>query len=118
MLTKSDHFIDDAIPLAAAELGMGGKFRYWQGGSGRRYLFTEVPLEELQDYSDAILVLTRPGKRTRFKPVWIGEVDKVNRRTKPWDRRQVRRAEGAYVHFLAGSRSDRKRVIDDLNDAA
>jgi len=115
MLIKTDP-IEDTIPHSAAELGMAEQFRYWQGGSGRRYLFTEVPLDALRHYRDAILVLTR--QEDGRSVLWIGEIDQMNRWTNPWDRRQIRRADGAYVHFLAGNRDERRRVIDDIAEAA
>jgi hypothetical protein len=56
---------DAPAPRAVEDLGLGDRYRYLVGASGRRYLFTRVSFESLEDYRGAVVVLERPAPRRK-----------------------------------------------------
>ena len=57
--------LSDRPPQVPQRAGLGGRFHYFRGCSGRRYLFSSVPAETLADYRSAVVVLaesTRAGR--------------------------------------------------------
>ena len=53
----------------AAALGFGERYRYWRGGSGAAYLFTEIGRAEVADYSDAVVLVLEPAGALRVHVV-------------------------------------------------
>jgi hypothetical protein len=84
-----------------------GRFVYWRGLSGQRYLFSEVSAEELQDLENAIILI--PADDQSRAPGYVGEALPDAMRA---------RAKSAYVHLLAASESERRRVVEDLSPLA
>lgn len=112
--------IDDEMqlrdaPLAAEALGLGDRYRYFHGRSGRRYLFSAVSIDSLDDYRNAVLVLEpRAAPQGETEVAWIGEIDRYGtRRGKPLSPTRLKRMR-AYVHLLASVARDRRDVLDDL----
>lgn len=102
-------------PLAAEALGLGDRYRYFHGRSGRRYLFSAVSVDALEDYRNAVLVLEpRTAPQGDAATAWIGEIDRYGaRRGKPLSPSRLKRMR-AYVHLLASVARDRRDVLDDL----
>ncbi len=117
MMSSNDWFPleDGGVPKFAQRCGLGERFQYWRGRSGRRYLFTAVGANDLADFSQAVIVLARadgarlcgaaivcpddPGEPT------IDNVAHLLAR----DGRLV-----VYVHLLADDTGARRRLTADL----
>jgi len=102
------------MPSTAAALGLGEKFQYWHGASGRRYLFTAIPVDSVDEYRKAVVVLAHKGRRQAQKIVWIGEIDGRGNRHGHKLVRRSGQPNHAYIHLLAGGREERDAVIADL----
>lgn len=109
-------------PRAAEALGLGDRYRYLTGASGRRYLFSGVDLDALEDFRNAVVVIGlgegRP-ESSHARRVWIGEIDRDGIRRGPaLPRALSRAAEEAHgtvlVHLLAGHAAERREVLEDL----
>lgn len=110
-------FVPDVTPTAARALGLEDRFRYCRGGSGRRYLFTAVAQDSVDDIGDAVVIMTVVGPGGDQQVAWVGEVDAAGARRG----RAVGAAGGTmrtFVHYLARSAEDRRRIVDDLIAAA
>ena len=55
-------------PKLAERAGFGDRFRYWRGRSGRRYLFTAVPPDDLDDFRSAVVILAGRRGRGGWRP--------------------------------------------------
>ncbi|HOV04789.1 MAG TPA: hypothetical protein PLJ34_01940 [Hyphomicrobiales bacterium] len=112
--------IDLDTPPTIEATGLGDKFRYLKGASGRRYLFSSVDLDDLPTFRDVVVVLSeKSGSGTR-QIIWVGALDgepndaeRARRAFESW----MRRAADAHIHLLAESREERRRVIDDISAA-
>ena len=108
MVAGSPHLLCDEMPAFAELAGLGDRFRYWRGASGRRYLFTIVAPESLSDFPHAVGMLAEqlPDGRIAAREVFqIGAADGPAR---------PHGADVALVHLLAVTVADRRRVIEDL----
>ena len=109
-------------PRAAEALGLGDRYRYLTGTSGRRYLFSGVDLDALEDFRNAVVVIGLGEGRPESghaRRVWIGEIDRDGIRRGPaLPRALSRAAEEArgtvLVHLLAGHAAERREVLEDL----
>lgn len=93
-----------SVPHVAIAAGMPGRYRYWTGVSGTRYLFTQVAAKSLDDFDDGVFLLMR-----------FGTVQAVG------DRNDMSAAladscHGAvlYVHLLATSAASHSFIVKDL----
>jgi len=93
-----------SVPHVAIAAGMPGRYRYWTGRSGGRYLFTQVASKSLDDFDDGVFLLAR-----------FGIIQTVG------DRAAISAVlangcHGAvlYVHLLATSAASHSHIIDDL----
>ena len=96
--------MSSSVPHVAIAAGMPGRYRYWAGLSGARYLFTQVAAKSLDDFDDGVFLLVR-----------FGTIQTVG------DRSAISAAladgcHGAvlYVHLLATSKALHSHIIDDL----
>lgn len=104
------------VPTTAQSLGLGESFRYWRGASGRKYLFSLVRDSDLDDLQDVVLIEAGLNG-AEPAPTWLGEVNAEGDRVGvqvgvSGDRRRH------YVHFLAGSFTERRDILNDLLAAA
>ena len=93
-----------SVPNVAIAAGMPGRYRYWTGRSGARYLFTQVAAKSFDDFDDGVFLLVR-----------FGTIQTVG------DRSAISAAladgcHGAvlYVHLLATSEALHSHIIGDL----
>ncbi len=118
-MENRDTLTDGGTPEFADRCGLGDRYRYWLGASGRRHLFTAVDASELPDFSQAVVVLARRDVTGRY----VG-VDVVC----PGDPGEPASAEVAsrsiadpllavFVHLLTGNPSARQRLVRDLTGA-
>ncbi|MEZ5840386.1 MAG: hypothetical protein R3D02_08135 [Hyphomicrobiales bacterium] len=104
-------------PSAVEAAGLGEKFRYLKGASGRRYLFSAVDVRDLPNFRDVVVVLSEKGSAGSRQVIWVGALDgepndaeRARRAFESW----MRRAADAHIHLLASSHEERRRVIDDI----
>lgn len=88
------------ISKAAADAGLGARFRYWTGRSGIRHLFTSIDASTLGDFADAVALIA-----DRDRVLWAGEADAAP---------PPAPGQSVFVHLLARSAGTRRLVADDL----
>ena len=113
--------LSDHPPEIPQQAGLGDRFHYFRGRSGRRYLFTVVPRESLEDFRNVVVILAeaQPGGRLGAKTV--ATVDALGRigpapdpgLLPPADRQTL-----CLIHLLAASETERLRVVADLTSPA
>ncbi|SFO61606.1 hypothetical protein SAMN04488056_10980 [Cohaesibacter marisflavi] len=91
------------------------RFCYWQSDSGNRYIFTQIPEDDISSFENCILLLaTENADKLQPELKWIGEISDLSplafRDIAPEDVKDL----VVYVHLLAGSEHERQQVIDDL----
>ncbi len=93
-----------SVPRIAIAAGMSGRYRYWTGGSGERYLFTQVTAKSLDDFDGGVFLLVR-----------FGAIQAVGGRG-AISAALARGCHGAtlYVHLLATCEASHWDIIDDL----
>jgi hypothetical protein len=107
MVAGSPHLLCDEQPDFAELAGLGDRFRYWRGLSGRRYLFTLVAIETLADFPGAVGMLAErlPDGRLAAR-----EVFEIAANSLPHSRSGA----VALVHLLAVTEAERRRAVEDL----
>ena len=100
-----------SVPQSAASIGQGERFRYWQGASGRRYLFSRVEAGELATFADAVVILAEGSGLARFE---IGEINRAGQVRDRVGAPILLDADVAYVHLLARDAEARAAVMDDI----
>lgn len=109
-------FVDVGPPKFADQCGLGDRFRYWQGGSGRRYLFTAMPGAEIGDVASAVVILAKRAGNGGFQGIDV---------CAPGDPGEPRAADLladltadpellAFVHLLADDIGERRAIIGDF----
>ncbi|MEM8813810.1 MAG: hypothetical protein AAGF59_14445 [Pseudomonadota bacterium] len=98
-------------------VGIDDSFRYWRGASGARYLFTEIPPHQIQEYRETVIMVVDSRRRAAPKLTFLGEVDEAgsNHAAALARHRPTLRA---FVHLLADDPARRREIIDDLSRAA
>lgn len=107
-------------PLSTRATGLGDRFRYWRGASGRRYLFSAVSNAALDDLTNVVVILVAAdgtaslSETAAAKVVFIGEIDGDgvrSGRTVGGSRDVNTRA---FAHFLADTAEERRAILADL----
>lgn len=107
--------LSDGGPPASAEIcGLGARYRFWAGESGRRYLFTAVPAAEIADFRDAIVVLARGNARDGFAGVEVADFGRTGEAARISARMEGDAGLTGFVHLLAGSAAERQSIATDL----
>lgn len=109
--------IDGGVPRFVERCGLDERFRYWAGGSGRRYLFTAVDGEELASFSSGVAMLVREGRFGAAYAVAIVNLSEGGTSAASALAGRLA-ADGrltAYVHLLAEGAAAQDAVIDDLS---
>lgn len=95
--------------------GLAGRFRYWHGASGQRYVFTEIDPGEIADYPDTVVMLVEAPSRMPAKLAFLGEVGACrNDLAAALAARSRNSRLRAFIHFLADNSDRRRQVIADL----
>ena len=97
------------VSRAALAAGVPVRYLYWSGRSQRRYLFTCTEPRSLSDFSEGVAIAVSGGTI-----VWSGEI--AGFASLP-PSAEARRA-AVYVHLLAATPEERRRVIEDLRPTA
>jgi hypothetical protein len=101
------------VSATAQSVGLGDRFRYWRGASGRRYLFSLVQDSDLHDLQNAI-VIEALFVGSEPVPVWLGEIDSDGTSSgRPLGAATALRRR-TFVHFLSSSDEERRAILHDL----
>ena len=109
--------LSDRPPEIPQQAGLGGRFHYFRGRSGRRYLFTMVSDETLTDFRSVVAMLAEPAPAGRLAARAVATVDALGRIGPALDPAwpPVRGRQALYlVHLLAASEAERRAVVADL----
>jgi hypothetical protein len=103
------------VPLAGVEPNsLAGRFTFWEGRSGKRYLFTRFSPEATPDLSTAIMLFVRGSEEPRrIAAVAIGRESANVPRRLAWLLSQTQ-AQEVHVHFLAFEEAERRAAAIDL----
>lgn len=117
----TDRSLSRDEPVSAlAGLPAGSVFRYWRGGSGRRYLHTVHALGDWPGYGQANLIFVRCQAGGRRHVLWVGQAGGRSARAAArslFQRMEEAGANEVHVHLLAGSAKARRVVERDLKAA-
>ncbi|HWB49864.1 MAG TPA: hypothetical protein VG651_12200, partial [Stellaceae bacterium] len=58
--------LSDQPPEVPQRVGLGDRFHYFRGLSGRRYLFTAVDRRDLPDFRSAVALVAEPAAEGRL----------------------------------------------------
>ncbi len=120
MVAVAPPLLSDRPPEIPQKAGLGDRFHYFRGGSGRRYLFTLVSGDALADFRNVVAMLAEPAPSGRLSACTVVTVDGRGRISPvadlawpPVDRRAL-----CLVHLLAASEPERRAVVADLASVA
>jgi hypothetical protein len=108
--------LSDQPPEVPRRAGLGDRFHYFRGLSGRRYLFSSVPADELGDFHSAVVILARwaPGGRLAAHSVAVLD---ASGRPVGGDRLRLHTISSdtiVLVHLLSSTEADRRDLVADL----
>ena len=116
MVAVAPPLLSDRPPEIPQKAGLGDRFHYFRGGSGRRYLFTLVSGDALADFRSVVAMLAEPAPSGRLSAGTVVTVDGRGRigpvadlAWPPADRQAL-----CLVHLLAASEAERRAVVADL----
>ena len=104
--------LSEEPPKPARRAGLGDRFRYWRGGSGRRYLFSLVPAEVIADFRSVVVLAAEPTADGQYVARALSVIDQAGKGAG-----EALAAAGnlrVFVHFLAANEADRRRLVDDV----
>jgi len=104
-------------PEVPQRAGLGDRFHYFRGASGRRYLFSTVPRCELADFHSAVVIFAHPTRSGRLAADRITVLDGFGRPS-GHDGRWPPTATLGAVHLLSASDSERHQIVADLSAAS
>lgn len=104
-------------PEVPRKAGLGDRFHYFRGASGRRYLFSAIPRAGIGDFHSAVVALARRAPGGRVAAHWIAAIDcagrpESGRRMPPLTADTI-----ILVHLLATSDAERGDLVADLAPA-
>jgi hypothetical protein len=108
--------LSDRPPEIPQKAGLGDRFHYFRGRSGRRYLFTAVSGEALEDFRNVVTILAEPAPGGRLCARAVVTVDALGRIGPQPDRAwpPVQGPALCLVHLLATTEAERRAVVADL----
>jgi hypothetical protein len=119
MVAALQLLLSDQPPEVPRKAGLGDRFHYFRGISGRRYLFSEVAAKDLADFRGAVAMAAERWADGTLAATWMGAIDTAGRPSTA-DRRwpHFRTGTVVLVHLLAASESEREALLADLAEAA
>lgn len=117
MVAVAPPLLSDRPPEIPQKAGLGDRFHYFRGRSGRRYLFTVVAGEALADFRSVVAMLAEPtpaGRLSARALVTLDALGCIGPGADPaWPPAEDRKT--LYlVHLLAATDTERRAVIADL----
>jgi hypothetical protein len=116
MVVVAPPLLSDRPPALPQKAGLGGRFHYFRGRSGRRYLFSVVPVEALGDFRDVVAILAAPAGDQRLAASAIVTLDACGRASAgdgPWPP-TLPHGTVCLVHLLATGERERAALVADL----
>ena len=98
---------DSHVPKAIAGSTIAGRFRYWHGRSGRRFLVSVIDPAELALFDRGVVILVGGGQRI-LSALDLSEVTTADLNA------ALAKARAVYVLLLARSRDARRALIRDV----
>jgi hypothetical protein len=117
MVAVAPPLLSDRPPEIPQQAGLGDRFHYFRGRSGRRYLFTVVANEALADFRNVVAVLAEPTPSGRLAAHAVVTVDALGHIGPLAGRAGMPGRAGqtlCLVHLLAASEAERRVVVADL----
>jgi acetoacetate decarboxylase len=108
---------EDGRPTTTANTEFGDKFRYWKGSSGKRYLFSSIPLAKMKEFQSGILILTRIKMCSETDILWVGTVNQGQLKQIAGQmtyHQAMAEAQEANIHLLHDKDGDEAAIIDDI----
>lgn len=121
MVAVLPSLLSDQPPEVPQRAGLGDRFHYFRGSSGRRYLFSAVDAGGPDDFHSAVVILARRAPGGRLAADWIARVDPFGRREENGhDRRwpPLRHDTIVLVHLLSPTAAERRDLVADLSGLA
>jgi hypothetical protein len=124
MVAVVPHLLSDLPPEVPQRAGLGDRFHYFRGATGRRYLFSAVAEADLASFRSAVVVFANRADDGRLRATWAAVLDRLGRphglagrRDGDWPPAE---APGslALIHLLSRSESERFAILSDLLAAA
>jgi hypothetical protein len=120
MVAAHPPVLSDHPPDFPRRAGLGDRFHYFRGRSGRRYLFSTVALAELSSFRSVVVILARREPCGRLAAYAVTILDRFGRPSdsrRPWP--PIVPADSVtLVHLLAVTEADRLALVDDLTTAS
>ncbi len=113
MVAVAPPLLSDRPPEIPQKAGLGDRFHYFRGRSGRRYLFTAVAGDALADFRSVVAMLAEPAPDGRLSARAVVTVDALGCADRGWppgDGRQTL----CLIHLLAQTEAERRAVVADL----
>ena len=114
MVAALPFLLSDQPPEVPRKVGLGDRFHYFRGASGRRYLFSEVAATDLADFRGAVFLAAERLGGSRLAATCIGTIYTAGRLAgeERWPR--FRPGVVMLVHLLAVGEREREAAVADL----
>ncbi len=106
--------LSDQPPEVPQRVGLGDRFHYFRGVSGRRYLFSAVARADLGDFRAAVVIVARPAANGRLAAHWIAMLDAFGRPAGTRVLPNLGANEVVLVHLLSDTDRSRRDLVADL----
>ncbi|MCT4656575.1 MAG: hypothetical protein N4A65_12260 [Cohaesibacter sp.] len=94
---------------------LSNRFCYWRGSKGDAYLFSQIPLQDLANFSNCIVLLAIEQTPTKPQLHWVGEIGTLTPQVFKDLTAQEFAHLGLYVHLLAGGQTEMQKIIGELS---
>ncbi len=116
MVAVAPPLLSDQPPVVPRRAGLGDRFHYFRGVSGRRYLFSVVARGDVSDFRSAVVVLAQRTADGRLAAHCAMLIDPFGRPIGQ-DRNRLRAippGSVVLVHLLAEHEADQRDLVADL----
>ncbi len=114
MVAGPPSVVSDRPPGVPQRVGLGDRFHYFRGYSGRRYLFSLIEADALGDFRSAVAMLARPHENGRIAAHTIAVLDPSGRAVGVRRRLSPSPDDLVLVHLLAATDAERWDLVSDL----